>query len=261
VPYRQGSPPAPTPCSRVEHRFHGKVARFFMGAAVVVTLGAGVYAWPEAVADRTLRCVRSEGACSLDVDQSILGTRRETFPLSGLHRLRMPSNEDHGAPRWEVVLATTHGNRRLLGCQRGTECTALVERVSRFMSGSEEILEVHEPCSPFALAFLVALVAGIASFPLLGLLRRVSLSFDWDARLVEVRRHPFGGSPVTLSLEGSPKATIREERREGEGEEVIRYEIVLDTRDRDLALGFGALDAQLAFVREVNGLLAAHLPR
>jgi hypothetical protein len=234
-----------------------------MLAAVLLTLGVAAYHWPDAVEDQVLRCVRSQATCSLEIDRSFLGTRRETFPLPSLDRVRMlPRADDDDDTEWEVVLATPQGNRRLRTCEHQSECNAVVGRISDFLSGSQELLAVHERRSELALFILVALVAAFTAFPLHALRRRVSLTFDWDAAVLEVRWHAsFGRPPVTLSLEGAPKATIREERQEMEGVEVIKYEVVLDTRDRDVAIGFGELDAQLALVREVNDLLAAHLPR
>lgn len=233
-----------------------------MLAAILLTLGMAAYHWPDAAEDQVLRCVRSQATCSLEIDRSFLGTRRETFPLAALHRVRMRPHADDDETRWEVVLATTQGNRRLRSCERRSQCTAVVDRISGFLSGSGERLEVHEPCSALGLFVLLTIVALFAGLPLYGLLRRVSLTFDWDAAVVEVRWHAsLGRPPVTLSLEGAPKATIREERQVVEGEEVIKYEVVLDTRDRDVGLGFGDLSVQLALVREVNDLLAAHLPR
>jgi hypothetical protein len=260
VPYRQGRPPRPR--SRIEHRFHGRGTRIVMLAAILLTLGVAAHHWPDAVEDQVFRCVRSQATCSLETDRSFLGIERESFPLSSLRGVRMPPHADDDDTRWEVVLATTQGDRRLRSCERRSQCRAVVEQTARFLSGSEERLEIHEPCSALGIFFLIAMVALVAGFPLHEIVRRVSLTFDWDAAVVEARWHAsFGRPPVTLSLEGAPKATIREERQETDGGEVIKYEVVLDTRDRDVALGFGDRDAQLALVREVNDLLAAHLPR
>jgi hypothetical protein len=233
-----------------------------MLAAILLTLGVAAHHWPDAVEDQVFRCVRSQATCSLETDRSFLGIERESFPLSSLRGVRMPPHADDDDTRWEVVLATTQGDRRLRSCERRSQCRAVVEQTARFLSGSEERLEIHEPCSALGIFFLIAMVALVAGFPLHEIVRRVSLTFDWDAAVVEARWHAsFGRPPVTLSLEGAPKATIREERQETDGGEVIKYEVVLDTRDRDVALGFGDRDAQLALVREVNDLLAAHLPR
>ena len=233
-----------------------------MLAALLLTLGVAAYHWPDAVEDQVFRCVRSQATCSLEVERSFLGTRRESFPLSSLHGVRMSPHADDDETRWEVVLATAQGGRRLRSCERRSQCTAVVDQIARFLSRSEERLEVHEPRSALGRFVLFAVVLLVAGFPLHALVRRVSLTFDWDAAVVEVRWHAsFGRPSITLSLAGAPKATIREERQEMEGVEVIKYEVVLDTSDRDVALGFGDRDAQLALVREVTDLLAAHLPR
>jgi hypothetical protein len=249
VPYREVRP-AKDPTRIVR-------ARIVLAISASLVLGWSGWRLPSLLAERVFACDRAQSRCTLDVDRSFFGNEHQEFSLSEVAGARSILHKSEDSSSWEAAVDAERGTRSLGSFGQEIECRTAVGKVASFLGGTGDSLFLRNPRSFRRLVFVFGMDALFGFLFIAGLLRRASVSFEWDANRIQVRRRraAFWRTPVYFDLNDVRSFEIREK---SDGDAGKTYSVVLVSRNSvDAELWTDTSKAsQLDFAEDLNKILA-----